>query len=475
MSGPILLGFGRADVTPHDRFPSGMWMAQSHIRAEGVHRRFYINCAVIGDADQAVAILAYDICILSKPQVAAIKARVGEETGLPPDRIFLHVSHTHAGPVSQDFYDKDGADEVQDYIRELVAQSASAAALAWGDRRPVRAAGGKGSCPTGVNRDLFHEGRIVTGPNPGGFADPELGVLRFDDPDGRPRLAILSFGCHPTYLGPDNKLASPDYPGVMRDVFEGIAGVPCLFLQAGAGNVGPLRGFLGGLEEVEREGTMLGCEAAKVFLGIDTRRRTARLGHVIESGAPLGVVAEDSVPYAAAGFDFIGKPVPLPTDNPGPTVYDTVEDDLAKAEAEVAALSESDPDGLPLQQALQRAVRHKLRLDRKHLYFSGDTMDMQVYALRLDDACLVSVACEAYAELGVAIKAASPYRDTIFAAYEGADVIYVAPRRYYGAPVPMEVFNSPFGPGASDILIGEAVGMLGELRRREQANDVVTA
>jgi hypothetical protein len=78
-------------------------------------------------------------------------------------------------------------------------------------------------------------------------------------------------------------------------------------------------------------------------------------------------------------------------------------------------------------------------------------------------SCFVSLACEPYAELGVAIKRRSPAEKTIFAGYEGPDVIYVAPAESYQEPRPMEVYNSPFGPGAAELLVDAAVSMLHEL------------
>jgi len=81
----------------------------------------------------------------------------------------------------------------------------------------------------------------------------------------------------------------------------------------------------------------------------------------------------------------------------------------------------------------------------------------------MGDVMFLSLLCEAYAEIGVAIKKQSPSPQTVFAAYEGADVIYVAAAASYRPPVSMEVFNSPFGPQAADILIAQAGSILKEL------------
>ena len=42
---------------------------------------------------------------------------------------------------------------------------------------------------------------------------------------------IVHHGCHPTIMGPPNRLITPDYPGVVRRVVERATGALCLFLS----------------------------------------------------------------------------------------------------------------------------------------------------------------------------------------------------------------------------------------------------
>jgi hypothetical protein len=177
-SDTFVAGFGRSDITPHPTFPSGMWMAQRHARGAGIHRKLYANCVAFGAGERRVLVLAFDLCILSHRQVGEIRSRVSDRTGVPADDIWLYCMHNHAGPVTQDFYDREGADEVRDYVAALPARSADAAESALAAARPAGVRGGSGTCRIGVNRDLVHEGRVVTGPNPGGFTDPLFDVLR---------------------------------------------------------------------------------------------------------------------------------------------------------------------------------------------------------------------------------------------------------------------------------------------------------
>jgi hypothetical protein len=68
--------------------------------------------------------LNYDLTILSAKQVAAIRDALHSSIGLPKDRIWLYVTHNHAAPVTQDFYDREGAEEVRAYVQSLPARSA---------------------------------------------------------------------------------------------------------------------------------------------------------------------------------------------------------------------------------------------------------------------------------------------------------------------------------------------------------------
>ena len=459
----LFAGFGRCDITPASNFPNGMWMAQKHARANGIHRRLYISCVVLGTEADAVALVGYDLVLLSVPQVTAIREAIRARTGLPMDRIWLYVTHSHAGPVTQDFYDREGAAEVAAYVSALPERSAQAAELAWQGRRAARAQTGIGQCHIGVNRDLNYRGRMITGPNLVGFSDPDVGVIRLDGLDGTPIAAIVTYGCHPTFLGPENTLISPDYPGVTRDVFESITAAPCLFLQAGAGNVGPLRGFLAEVTEVERCGHLLACAAAQTYFALPIEGYPATIDHVVESGAPLGIVRDQPASTEQQNFRALARQVPLPTDNPGPTVYDSVEQDLESARERVERLKREGAAEPDIQLATQHLLRHQLRAERKRLYSAPEGVSLEVGALLIGKSCFISLACEPYAELGVAIKRRSPAEKTIFAGYEGPDVIYVAPSESYSEPRSMEVYNSPFGPRAANVLVEAAVSMLHEL------------
>ena len=294
-------GIARTLINPPLDIPSGMWMAQRHVRAEGQDMDLVLTALVLEDRGLRVALLDFDLCFLSNAQAASVRQAVEAASGIPAGHVLPFCSHTHAGPVTLEFYQGEGEDRVRAYRDALPHWAAGAVRQAAASLAPVRVAAGMGRSDIGINRDLrLADGRIIVGCNPEGFADTEVGVIRLDTGNGQPLACILNYACHPTVLGPGNKLVSPDYPGTARAVVERNTGATCLFLQGAAGDMGPIETFVPDAAIARNLGARLGLEAARVFLGLETRRYRKELSNVVASGAALAeyqrVPMDDAAP-----------------------------------------------------------------------------------------------------------------------------------------------------------------------------------
>jgi hypothetical protein len=58
------------------------------------------------------------------------------------------------------------------------------------------------------------------GRNPEGLVDRDLIVARIDDATGHPLAVLVNFQCHGTVLAWENKMISPDWPGMLRKTIE---------------------------------------------------------------------------------------------------------------------------------------------------------------------------------------------------------------------------------------------------------------
>jgi neutral ceramidase len=464
MSIAINAGVGRADITPPSDMPGGIWKTQKHIRASGIHRPLYVTALALSDGPQTVLILSFDLCFLTPPQEAAILAAITDRTGLAAEQILLFVTHTHAPPLTQESYSGEGEDEVRAYVAALPGHAADAAARALHELTPAFMAASSGRCGIGVNRDLPVDGRVIVAPNPAGFSDPEVGVLRIDGVGGTALACLAIYGCHPHVLGPDNSLISPDYPGVMRDWVEAATGVPCLFLQGAGGNVGPVESFVADLAVAERLGQILACEVTRCWLETDTAARRWTLDHVIESAAPLGMMRAELATPEAAGLACVATEVALP-------IKDSLEERRRRLAEELDTLThrlnvlDGSSPGSGINTARIARMRVSNQLARVEQALEAGSVSVQLRIVRAGDLALVGAGAEVFAELGVAIKRDSPFATTLFAAYLGQANDYLAPAQYYLDRPGYEVEYSPFAPEAADIFVEAARNALNRLHQ----------
>jgi neutral ceramidase len=465
-------GIARTLINPPLDIPSGMWVAQKHVRGEGLDMDLSATALVLADGDLKVAILDFDLCFLSDAQAAAIQSAVSAATGIPAANVFPFCSHTHAGPVTMEFYRGEGEDRVRAYIETIPHLAAGAARQAAQSLKPARAKAGVGTSDIGMNRDVtLDDGRIIVGCNPEGFADTSVGVLRIDSTDGQPLACIVNYACHPTVLGPGNRLISPDYPGSVRSTVEKNTGATCVFLQGAAGDMGPVETFVPDAAVARNLGTRLGLEAARVFLGLETRAVRKQLRGVIASGGALADYEHVPVDAPAPSLGLAARSVDLPTRSPFADVYEKAPEMLVEAERNLTALQSSGADAPTVAAALQRVVRITLRADRMNRYRGKKTLPVDSVALRIGDTAIVAIGGEPYSRTGVEVKAASPFPgQTLFAGYLGGDMMYIPTPDAFDPPFSsMQVDNSPYTREAAEIAKNHLMGLLQQVHEYRSA------
>src|SRR3990172_3629171 len=95
-------GFGRSLINPPLDIPSGMWMAQKHVRGLGLDMDFFVTALVVSDGDTEVSLIYFYLFFLRDRRAAAIRRAVRDVTDIPEDHVLPFCSHTHAGPVTMD-------------------------------------------------------------------------------------------------------------------------------------------------------------------------------------------------------------------------------------------------------------------------------------------------------------------------------------------------------------------------------------
>lgn len=214
-------GFGRVEISARVAGAQLVGYRTTSRRAIFVHDPLHVRALVLGAGAQQVAICSVELCCVGSDVVAAARARVERATGIPRERVFVSATHTHSGPRDVDpACWPQGLDE---QICAAVEQACERFA-------PARVGVGWGMVHgVAMNRRRFEDP-----------VDPAVLVVRVDDADGSPLGLWWGFGCHPVVLGPDNLLASGDWPASTARLLEERLGGVAVFGQGACADVNPL-------------------------------------------------------------------------------------------------------------------------------------------------------------------------------------------------------------------------------------------
>ncbi|HEV2528623.1 MAG TPA: hypothetical protein VGT61_09260 [Thermomicrobiales bacterium] len=446
----VWLGTAVGDITPPPGTDLSGFIART-APMTGVHDPLEARAMVFagdGELEGAAALLTLDVIDLQAPQVAGIRAGVTTMTGIPGERVGISCTHTHGGPATMPDGRLGRCDPAYlDRLCRVAAETVAAAArraelvvLGWAEG----------------HEDTVGRNRRV----PGGVTDPAVPTLRAQRADGTVAALLVGYGCHPVTLGPDNLLATADYPGVVRRVLSSVypgAAVQFVTCPCGQVNTG----------HTARDGVTGRASAYRTYAEAE------RIGRVV-AGAALQAIegaARDAVSLAGtwevvapATVRVASRTVRLPF-LPLPD-----EDELARLEigwrGELAALGDQQtPPGHRERLEVFLAWADKVRRGPAPVEDEAEVMVVAV-----GDVILVLLPGEAFAEFGLAVREAHPGRRVIPIAYANGRPGYVPHRsaypaggyevdeafRYYGDPTCL-------APEAGEAIVEAAIALVAEV------------
>jgi len=428
----LTAGAAKIDITP----PIGFRMQGIMRRIEpsvGIHMPLAATALVLADDNHKIAVIDCDLIGLDMPLAAEIRQAVAQRIGTETSHVTVACTHTHTSPATvrtslggpHDLAPRSGEIESLDaYVAELVDKLAGVAAAADACRRPARAGAGRGEAAVNINREqMMDDGRVFVGRNPDGVTDHGVDVLRIDDLEGRPIAVVCCFAAHPVVMGMDSFLLGPDYPGVVRRVVEQTVGGTCLFLTGAAGNQATIEFLQDDWNEVERTGGVIGLEAAKTAMGIETRPHEV----VMETGGSMSNLALYSKRFhdrpSHQLLDVATRTATVPL-QPLPSLAEAeaqaadAQRELADAQCRGVTVRETVP--LLLMERWTRGVLEKVRAGVKQ-----DELVFDIVGYRLDDFVLVALPGEPFIEIAIGVKERSKATHTMVAGYGNGNVGYL--------------------------------------------------
>jgi hypothetical protein len=427
----LTAGVARVNITP----PLGTRMLGYILRIEpciGIDSDLFCTVLVLADDAAKVVIVDCDLATFTVPRATELRQAVADALATPISHVMLAYTHTHNGPLVEPGRNFQLTHAESTYIANLSNYIVGAAQAADRNRRAARVAGGSGSAPIAINRlETLPDNTIILGQNPNGITDHEVGIVRIDALDGSPIAAIVNYAAHPVVLGPEPLLIGADYPGVVREVVEQNTGATCLFLMGAAGDQMPIEAWTTDTAIVRKMGGILGHEAVRVYLGIETRRTSVRTWKE-KSLAEVMVYEIEADPgsthtYLGADQRTVGLPfMGLPSLEEAQRTY-------AERKAAYEYQKERDKTGrMVYVEEIDLKWAERL-LDAVRSGAQTPSVTGYVQAIRVDDVAILTAPGESFVKMGLEAKARSPLKHTLFASYANGALGYIRAADAYPA------------------------------------------
>jgi hypothetical protein len=432
------VGVGAVVITPPPGAPMAGYYAPRG--STGVLDDIYSKALVIEQGGKKAAIVVCDLLSVPRQTVVAARKLIEEQTDIPGSNVMISATHQHTGPVvaresARDQLDGGASDAGRRYTESLPALIARSVVEANRKLTAARfsAAVGREEKISFNRRFLMRDGSVSWNPRkqdpdivkPAGPIDPEVGVLYLDTPQSKPLVTFVNFALHADTTG--GTQVSADYPGALARSLADYKGadMATIFANGACGNINhrdvDWKDPQQGPGEARRIGATLAAAVFKAWRSLEPVNK-----------GPMRVRSE------------VVK-LPLPKVTP---------DEIANAQAALARIN--DPKTAFLEkvktfQVLDVAARE------------GRPMEVEVQVIALgDQLAWVSLPGEAFVELGLAIKQASPFKYTMIVELADGSIGYIPNKSAY-AEGNYEVVSARCAEGSGEMLVEAAVRMLREM------------
>ncbi len=396
-------GTAKVDITPKKPVKMAGYASRTGL-SKNVHDPLSARVVAFENDGKRFVLVSTDLIGFYNGTAEHLRSAILHEFKLKPSELFLSAIHTHSGP-SLTIDKKKGHPNNLEYTENLKATLIKVIHKALDNMSPVQIGVGTGYCPIGANRreltiSANGASTIRLGRNPYGPTDKEVLVMKVAKPDGAVVAAAFDYATHATCLGGKNYTISGDVLGLAEQFVEKILGGETIApaFAGASGNIDPWFRVLPAFN------TEPGWVPEPVLLGTMLGEEVVHVFRDIKEVSPGGEIGT-----AFATLRLPGKP--------------------------------------------------RGEVDKKANY---PPTALNVTIARVGDIGFVGIGCEVLTEIGIAIKAASPYKHTFVITHCNGAAGYLAPEHLH-IEGGYEIRSSRFAPQAADIVVKRAVRMLHEL------------
>ncbi|HET9746487.1 MAG TPA: hypothetical protein VFP97_12290 [Chitinophagaceae bacterium] len=368
-------------------------------RVKNIHDETHARCLVLDDGQSCLAIVVMDLCAASREMIDRAKARAHEVTGIPTQNMLISATHTHSAGTAASLFQSDPDPAYVDFLSD---RAADAIIRAYENRMPARIGWAVGHEPTQVfnRRWKMKSGTQMTNPfggqdqvkmNPGqanpallepaGPVDTEIPVISVQSHDSMFIAVLANYSLH--YVGgtSDDEI-SADYYGMFASRIGEL-------LDAGKHDktfVGMMtNGTSGDINNINVAGVSSAPEAPYVQM-----RMVANIVAAEAYKAILNIKYHDWVSLAT-----FQQEISLGVRKPDKKEIRRAQDIVSNAKG-----------------AVMMSIDEVYARETLLMKDFPDQIPILLQALRIGDLAITAIPNEVFAEIGLELKAKSPFKPT---------------------------------------------------------------
>ena len=389
MSEQLRAGAATANITPWLGISMRGAFRDVH-HADAVHDDLLAKALVLDDGVRRIAFVLCDLTMMPRTMMEAAKERIAERTAIPPDHVLIASTHTHSAPatVTVGFME-----EQTEYTTWATRKIADAVEIAVQRLQPARIGFASVQEPRIVFNRRYHmrNGQVHFNPGvgnpdvlrPAGPTDPEFTLCYVESCGGQPLAVLANYALH--YVGTDTGAEiSADYFGHFFRAIQRLLGSQTvgLLFNGASGNINNVN--------VAKPWPQRGHAQA-------ARMANVLAGHVLTEIQLTEMHDHVSLGAAVGEFTFPRKQ----TTAEDVAIADKVlSGDYTYTEGPFSAVT-----GQPIYPGWAPAYAREVKV----LHTMPQTLTSTIQALRVGPAGFAALPGEIFVEIGLAVKAGSPF------------------------------------------------------------------
>lgn len=425
------VGAMRATITGPVGFP--LAGCRTDRISQGVKDELHAR-AVVLEGGQTIALVTLDILAVDADTVGKIRALAHKQTGISAENILICATHTHTAaatvPIFNTVPDKT-------YMEFLIAAAAGAVTGAWVRRKPavLRLGKEKEESISFNRRVILKDGSVIIGGLEDdtpvdtireieGGIDPDVDVILAEDEDGNPIAVVTNFACHADIV--TGTEYSADYPAYVEAEVNAMLGgdFPVLVLTGAGADINHL--------------DVLDPPAVATrarYYDPKGRDKCIRFSKILGAKVALAALkGEATTPDIRCTSSRLSMPLRAPR----PSELEWAEKMLAQ-------------DDIPTKERIAANEIFRLR----DLQREVETVELEIQVMRIGESAILTVPCEVFCEIGLALKKMSELDHAMISALTNGYEGYMITEKAYenGGYEAQAAFSSKLTQHAGELLI----------------------